>query len=164
MKEVATEPVVVSISILGISTSMKERGFTLIETLISLLILAFGLLSIASLLSYSIAANFENRIDAVGTSLAVQKMEQLRAQPVSSIADGGCALDASGDIDFSQPGVANYSQIVSGINQQAFEVRWNVSTANGLRRIVVAARRVAGARGYMTNILRPANIKCLKQP
>jgi type IV pilus modification protein PilV len=164
MREVTTESMFVRIPIIRMPISMKERGFTLIETLISLLILAFGLLSIASLLSYSIAANFENRTDAVGTSLAVQKMEQVRAQPVSSIADGGCALDASGDIDFSQPAVANYSQVVSGINQQAFEVRWNVSTTNGLRKIAVAARRVVGTRSYMTNILRPVNIKCLKQP
>ncbi len=140
-----------------------EQGFTLIETLISLLILTFGLLSIASLLSYSVAANFENRIDTVGTSLSVQRMEQLRAQPVNSLVDGGCGLDSSGNIDFSQMPVSGYTQAVPSINNLTFEVRWNIGTSNGLRKIVVAARRLNGGRAYMTNILRPLNVKCLKQ-
>lgn len=141
-----------------------ERGFTLIETLISLLILAFGLLSIASLISYSVALNFENRVDAIGTSLTVQKMEQLRAQSVTSLPDGGCALDVLGNIDFSQPPVSNYSQVVSGMNNQSYEIRWNINTFNGLRTIVVSACRTEGmTRAFMSNILRPINIKCLKQ-
>lgn len=142
----------------------KDRGFTLIETLISLLILAFGLLSIASLISYSIATNFENRVDMIGTSLAVQMMEQLRAQPVSSLPDGGCALDSFGNIDYLQSPVTNYSRTVSGMNNQTYDIRWNINTSNGLRKIVVAASRVGGtSHAFMSNILRPVNIKCLKQ-
>ena len=148
----------------GVSVLKKQRGFTLIETLISLLILAFGLLSIASLISYSVAANYENRVDMIGTSLAVQMMEQLKAQPVNTLPDGGCALDAQGNIDYLQAPVTNYFQIVPGMNNQTYDVRWNVNTSNGLRKIVVAAGRVGGTnRAFMSNILRPVNIKCLKQ-
>jgi len=148
----------------SLSAMKKEQGFTLIETLISLLILAFGLLSIASLISYSVAANFENRVDMTGTSLAVQKTEQLRAQPVSTLPDGGCALDSVGNIDYLQSPVTGYSQIVAGMNNQTYDIRWNVNTSNGLREIVVAASRVGGTNhAFMSNILRPVNIKCLKQ-
>ena len=148
----------------GFPAMRKQQGFTLIETLIALLILAFGLLSIASLISYSVAANYENRVDMIGTSLAVQMMERLKAQPVNTLPDGGCALDASGNIDYLQAPVTNYFQIVPGMNNLTYDVRWNVNTSNGLRKIVVAAGHVGGTnRAFMSNILRPVNIKCLKQ-
>ena len=142
----------------------KNKGFTLIETMIASLVLIFGLLSIASLLSFSVASNYENRVDSVGTTLAVQKMEQLRAQPASSLADGGSTLDSNGNIDYSQAAVGGYSQTITGVGNQTFDVRWNVNTSNGLRKIVVAARRSVGTKRFMTNILKPINIRCLKQP
>ncbi len=158
------EPMTIQAGTLALSPSKKEQGFTLIETLISLVILAFGLLSIASLISYSVAANFENRVDMIGTSLAVQMMEQLKAQPVNTLPDGGCALDSLGNIDYLQAPVTNYFQTVSGMNNQTYDIRWNISTSNGLRKIVVAAGRVGGTnRAFMSNILKPVNIKCLKQ-
>jgi Tfp pilus assembly protein PilV len=145
-------------------TVVAEKGFTLIETMVACLVLVFGLLSVASLLSFSVASNYENRADSVGTMLAVQKMEQLRAQPASSLADGGSALDSTGGIDYSQTAVSGYAQTITGLGNQSFDVRWNVSTSNGLRKIVVAARRSNAAKRFMTNVLKPVNIRCLKQP
>ena len=53
-----------------------EPGFSLVETLIACFILMFGLLGLASLLSYAVATNLENKSDAFATTLAVRKMAE----------------------------------------------------------------------------------------
>jgi prepilin-type N-terminal cleavage/methylation domain-containing protein len=144
------------------SASQAQRGFTLIETLIATVVLAFGLLSVASLLAYSLATNYENRMDSVATNLAIQRMEQLRGQAFSTISNGGCALDGNGNIDFAQAAVTGYSQTTT-FNNRTFDIRWNIATSDGLTKIVVAARRSGGSKRYLTNVLRPVNVRCLKQ-
>jgi Tfp pilus assembly protein PilV len=144
------------------SSNPGEQGFSLVETLVASFVLMFGLLGLASLLSYAVAANLENKSDAFATTLAVRKMEELKGQP--TLADGGCTLASNGDIDFGATAAGGYSQTVVGVANQSFDLRWNVTTANGLRKIVVAARRTNGTKRMLMNVLRPVNIRCLKQP
>ena len=144
--------------------SAGEQGFSLVETLIACFILMFGLLGLASLLSYAVATNLENKSDAFATALAVRKMEELKGQPSTALADGGCTLASNGDIDFSASAAGGYSQTVAGVANQSFDLRWNVTTANGLRKIVVAARRSNGTKRMLLNVLRPVNIRSFKQP
>ena len=144
--------------------SVEEQGFSLVETLIACFILMFGLLGLASLLSYAVATNLENKSDGFATTLAVRKMEELKGQPSTALADGGCTLASSGDIDFSATAAGGYSQTVTGVANQTFDLRWNVTTANGLRKIVVAARRNNGTKRMLLNVLRPVNIRSFKQP
>jgi Tfp pilus assembly protein PilV len=141
-----------------------EQGFSLVETLVASFVLMFGLLGLAVLLSYAVATNLENKTDAFATALAVRKLEELKGLPSTAIADGGCTLDSGGNIDFNATAAGGYSQIVAGIANQSFDLRWNVATANGLRKIVVAARRRVGARRMLLNVLRPVNVRCFKQP
>ena len=141
-----------------------EQGFSLVETLVASFILMFGLLGLASLLSYAVAANLENKSDAFATTLAVRKMEELKGQPSTALADGGCTLASNGDINFGVAAAGGYSQTVSGVANQSFDLCWNVATANGLRKIVVAARRTNGTKRMLMNVLRPVNIRCFKQP
>jgi Tfp pilus assembly protein PilV len=63
-----------------------NRGFTLIEALITATIVACGLVAVAAIFSFAIRANISNRQMAVGTSLAYDKMEELRWS--ASLADG----------------------------------------------------------------------------
>ena len=141
-----------------------EQGFSLVETLIASFVLMFGLLGLASLLSHAVSANLENKSDAFATALSVRKMEELKGQPSTALADGGCSLDSSGNIDFNGPAAGGYSQTVTGVANQSFDLRWNVTTANGLRKIVVAARRSNGTKRMLLNVLRPVNIRSFKQP
>lgn len=55
-----------------------QRGFTLIEALITAVIVACGLVTIASIFSVSIRANLSNRQMAVATALLYDKMEELK--------------------------------------------------------------------------------------
>ena len=54
------------------------RGFTLIETLITTLVLVTGLAAIAGLFSYGAKAGNENRDRIAATALIQNKMEELR--------------------------------------------------------------------------------------
>jgi Tfp pilus assembly protein PilV len=141
----------------------SEKGFTLLETLVASVVLIFGLLSVASLLAYAVMTGYENKMDSIGNSLAVQKMEQLRAQSSNSLVDGGCPLDSKGNIDFTQSAVSDYSQTTVGFGNVTFEIRWNIATSNQLKTIVVAARKTSGTKGHMSNVLRPVSVRSLKQ-
>ncbi len=56
----------------------NRRGFTLIETLITTLVLVTGLAAVAGLFSYGAQANSENRQRTAATALLYSKMEELR--------------------------------------------------------------------------------------
>jgi prepilin-type N-terminal cleavage/methylation domain-containing protein len=57
---------------------LQNRGFTLIEALVTAVIVAFGLVAVASIFSFAIRANISNRQMAVATALAYDKMEELK--------------------------------------------------------------------------------------
>ncbi len=57
----------------------SNRGFTLIETLITTGILVTGLVAVASLFSWSAATNLMNQQRTASTSLVADKMEQFKA-------------------------------------------------------------------------------------
>jgi prepilin-type N-terminal cleavage/methylation domain-containing protein len=61
------------------------RGFTLIEVLIAAGILVCGLVGVAAIFSYAIRANSNNRQMAIATTLAYDKMEELRANAFGGI-------------------------------------------------------------------------------
>lgn len=104
----------------------RQRGFTLVELLISMIVLTVGLLALAGLLGLAIQSNGRNKVDSTATMLAQGVLEEinstmLRAVPgnakmmdctstdVTSAhdidvgADAGATLRSSdGFIDFSQ--------------------------------------------------------------
>jgi prepilin-type N-terminal cleavage/methylation domain-containing protein len=59
----------------------QNRGFTLIESLITAAIVAGGLVALASIFSVAIRANISNRQMAVATTLVYDKMEELKSRP-----------------------------------------------------------------------------------
>jgi len=68
----------------------RIRGFALLETLLASLILATGLVSVASIFSVVVGVNIRNQQRTVAASLLSDKMEQLRSQPL--IVGGGLDL------------------------------------------------------------------------
>jgi len=59
----------------------SERGFTLIETSIAMVIMMVAALGVASLFTYSIGYNSGGNDRAVAISVAQQQIEQLRSVP-----------------------------------------------------------------------------------
>jgi Tfp pilus assembly protein PilV len=74
-----------------------HRGFTVIETLISISLLTGALVVLAQVAAMSVRANATARHRSVAILLAEQKLEQIRSQPaVDDVADAFDYLSAAG--------------------------------------------------------------------
>jgi prepilin-type N-terminal cleavage/methylation domain-containing protein len=128
----------------------NQRGFSLIEMMIASSVLLIGVLSVASLIGYSISADFSSKNNTIATAAAERQMEQLRSSAFNSLVDGGSILNTSGYITFAGSPVAGYSSTVTLADSDqigktvSYEVRWNIVTVNGLKKITVAAQRSGG--------------------
>lgn len=111
------------------SQCSSERGFSLVETIVSMGILATALIAMAQLFTLATTQNLSARATTSATILARQKVEQLRSLtwgfdadllPVSDfssdtttnppVPDGGTGLSASATstLDQSTPGYVDY--------------------------------------------------------
>lgn len=77
---------------------MKQNGIIMIEVLIALVILAFGILGLASLQAYSLKAAQASYLRSVATDLATGMAEQIRVNrsSKSALVEGGQAVDETG--------------------------------------------------------------------
>ncbi len=67
-------------------TARREKGFTLIETLIAIAVLAVMLLTLISVFIYGYSAVARARQSALATVIAQEEMETIRALPFDQIA------------------------------------------------------------------------------
>jgi len=133
----------------SITKRPAQSGLTLIEVMITMTILAVGVLSVVGLLASSIATNNRNKQDTTGLYLAQAVLEQMAAKgpygasftmadcnPAGAtswtIATTGAAnpgaganLDSSGNIDFTQ----SYSDLTAAYPNYA--MRYITCGANG---------------------------------
>ena len=171
----------------------SAAGFTLVETLVAIGLLAVGVVGLATLIPYATRNDYRTRIDTTATFVAMQELEQILAQPFSpsnpcgavpapcfmdapdptgssvvvNLADGGKPLLANGNMDFTGTAPAGYQrpytiQPMTGntvkVNAMPYEIRWYISTTNGVRTIVIAALPV----GNVPGIVIPANLRAVK--
>jgi Tfp pilus assembly protein PilV len=66
-----------------------ERGFTLIEALIAVVILIFGLVAVAQLLAVASASNATANRSSAAAAAASQEMERLQTIPFANLTAGG---------------------------------------------------------------------------
>ena len=152
-----------------------QKGFSLIEMMVASLVLLIGLVSVAALIGYSISSNVSSKNDTVATTAVEQQLEQLRSLAFSStsLADGGSTLDSNGNIATSSYGifsgspVLNYSATVSLTDSDQigktvnYDVRWNITTINGMKKITVAAQRTSINSRFLR---KPAQLVLFKSP
>lgn len=99
-----------------------EAGFTLIEALIAVVILVFGLIGITNLLLVAATSNSTANQGTAATSIASQRLELLKAVPFTSLISGG-NLESGTDPNFySEDAVPGVGVIVS---------RWSVTPIAG---------------------------------
>ena len=67
---------------------LKEEGYTLIETLIAIAILAFGLMAVATMQITAIKTNAVASGISQGLTLGQAKVEELMNLPYSALSDG----------------------------------------------------------------------------
>jgi len=125
-----------------------ERGLTLIELMIALVVLMVGVVGSMYLIGLSIGGNGRSRQQSNSTAIAqmmVEKISSVKAStsPSLTITDcagnsftvstavGGSALTSSGVVDFTQSAVNNYqilfTDCATGGMQFTYDVRWNIT-------------------------------------
>jgi type II secretory pathway pseudopilin PulG len=91
----------------NLSSVHGEEGFTLVEALVAIVILVFGLIAVTNLLVVAASSNSVANQSTAATTAASQIMEELRAMPFETLVLGGNVnADVAGfnrDSDF--PGV-----------------------------------------------------------
>ena len=153
----------------------KQRGFTLIEMMIAVVMILVGLVAVAQLVSASIFLNSANRDDSTSVVLAQNELNQFVGQSLSSASFtdnlgntcnlGGTAsafvgspITTSADnrqiIDFSQATVNNYSFTWIDPNDPSgarYDVRWAVYTlaSSAGKRFIIGVRKTGGNRPFL---------------
>ena len=140
-----------------------QRGFTLLEMMIAILVFTVGLLSLLSAILFGLRMRFDSRLSSAALKLSQQVMEQLKSRspddPLLSHPGNPLALDGTIDFDTNPDGLASTTtllQLNKTYNSQlAFETRWNISTTGNERIITVATRKV----DKTTQQFHPVNLK-----
>lgn len=144
-----------------------EQGFTLIELMFAVGVLAVAMLGALAMIVIGIGRNGSNRMDTSATNVAQTVLEQIAGVPAASntvitftdctganllvtTAPGGATLiptdqPGGGNIDWTAAPVAgyalNYTVCNNGV-RTPYEVRWNIQvTPNGWAKAVVVSAR-----------------------
>lgn len=150
----------------------NQRGMTLIELMIAMVVLLIGITASLSLVSISVSGNGRNRQQSNSTvisQMVAEKIASVKAStsPILTITDctggsvttgtaynintaaGGGALNGSGDVDFTQAQVAgysmNYTACGTGGRQMTYDVRWTVRQTTGSVKFITVTTRLRNA-------------------
>jgi Tfp pilus assembly protein PilV len=112
----------------------SEAGFTLVEALVAIVILVFGLIAVTNLLVVAASSNSVANQATAAATIAAQRLELLKAQPFTSLTTGG-------DLDSD---VANFNQNddVPGVGR--IHTRWAVVAIAGDAQVYFVAVRSEG--------------------
>ena len=156
---------------------------TLIELMIALVILLVGVVGSMSLVALSIGSDGRNRQQSNSTALSqmiTEKISSVKASnsPVLTVTDcagnsytvytaaGGGALTTSGDVDFTQTPVANYSMSYTdcgtGGKQITYDIRWNIQQSfSTYVKFVTVSSRKKNAGGDLKFFSLPVTVRAL---
>jgi type II secretory pathway pseudopilin PulG len=156
------------------STS-RQSGFTLIEALIAIVIIIFGLIGVTNLFMVAASSNTVANQGTAATAVASQVLEALKAVPYTNITPGGSieADTGTGGACFGSAlfTVANPSAVnncdadLQGVGR--IHVRWAVTTVSGNAQV-----QFVQVRGEAVGTLGPARTRaefatfrsCTSQP
>ncbi len=120
---------------------MGRSGFTLVELLVSILILSIAGLALAKLSSMTTRGDRISRDEAAAMALAVQKMEEFQQTPYASLAVGsgsdatpltaGGASDPSGIFTRSWTVASSTLTVAAGVTVAAKELTVTVAATGG---------------------------------
>jgi prepilin-type N-terminal cleavage/methylation domain-containing protein len=146
-----------------------QRGMTLIELMIAMVVLLVGVVGSMALIAYAMGGNGRSKQQSNATVVAQMLSEKISSQKASTSSDltvsdctgtantvhtaaGGGALTSSGDVDFTQAAVPGYQMYFTdcGTNgrQMTYDVRWTITqptTVSTYLKLVVVSAKMKGA-------------------
>lgn len=146
-------------------TAASRRGFTLLEVMAALGLLAGSVLAVAQLLVVASRVSHLSRVKTMATSLAARQLEHLQSLAWGCAADGSAvgdlAMSPPGALDVDTAGFVDYLDdggvaVGSGLSPPAaatFTRRWSLEPDDGrvpprtiVLRVVVLRRETSRAR------------------
>ena len=123
-------------------TRSTEAGFTLVEALSAIVILAFGLMAITNLLLVAASSNTVANQSSAATASASQMMDTLQAAPWNTLVAGG---DINNDVGGPSvctgaipAGTYNCDANISGVGM--VHTRWQISVPGDVRMLFIQVR------------------------
>lgn len=117
-----------SIAIENPIVSKKEAGFTLIEVMMSAVVLAIGLLALAAMQTAAIKANYQAKKQTLAVALAENQIESYRNTPYASLPLGTITESGlvSGDVGhFTRVTTIQNNTPLEGLKTITVSVSWN---------------------------------------
>jgi len=137
-----------------------ESGFTLVETLVAIVVLVFGLMAVTNLLLVAASSNTVANQASAATASASQTMDLLRSTPWNSLIAGGSLTN---DTTSPSPDCRALVSPLVGYNCDdniqgvgTIKTRWQITPAVGTVRMLLITVRsegqgaLAGARSRAT--------------
>lgn len=170
-----------------VSRSKKSEGFSLIELMFAVAVLAVAVVGSLAMIVLGIGRNGSTRMDTTATNVAQTVLEDITtALPTGTqlmnitdcagnnlqitTAVGGAATLPNGDIDFTSPAVPGYSGTYTMCSGTAntfsanYEVRWRIDTIPGsgfAKLVTVAARQPFMATKGTVNYIPPVTLRTI---
>lgn len=119
-------------------TSRAQSGFTLIEALIAMIILSFGLIAVTNLMLVAATSNTVANQSTAATSIASRELERLKAL---SFIDPGLA--AGGNVESDETGFfRNPDDAVPGVG--AIHTRWEIHDVDATTKYIIVRSEGTG--------------------
>lgn len=112
-----------------------EAGFTLVEVLVAIVVLVFGLIAVTNLLLVGASNNSAANHGTASTAAAAQQMEVLKATPFDDL------VALTGAV----PGTATGNQQVNLTGTGAIQVNWTIERQTSQLLFITVAAQSSGA-------------------
>ncbi|HEV2522755.1 MAG TPA: prepilin-type N-terminal cleavage/methylation domain-containing protein [Candidatus Acidoferrales bacterium] len=165
------------------AVARKQRGMTLIELMIAMIMLLVGVVGSMVLVAYAIGGNGRSRQQSNSTALAqmvTEKISSVKASTspnltildctgasftISTTAPGGAPLTSSGDVDYTQAAVTNYQMLYTDCGtsgrQVTYDVRWNIQQPSTYTKLITVSAEMRGAGNDPKYFSLPVTVRTL---
>jgi Tfp pilus assembly protein PilV len=164
----------------------QQRGTSLIELLVAMMVLTVGILACTAVLPSVIGSNYRNRQQSNSTAIAQMVMEKIMSVPggtsptltvtdcagtannvntTGSAAGVGAPLLSSGDVNFSGAVPAGYSMSYTTCGTSGgifvYDVRWNIRTPSGYVKLITVSAKLKSAGANLKMFSLPVTIRSI---